>query len=237
MEFALVRLDPFLEPLRPYLIPVTASFPPFLKSFILSQIGEKCYAPVVEQLSLAASPACSKLAISKGLGIGIVGVSAIVKVPQLIKLLRSGSARGVSFTSYALETAAYTITLAYNYRSGNPFSTYGEIAVLAVQNVMIAVLVLVLTSRRNMAAAFVVALSSAGYALFDPALVSNEHLALCQAATIPLSLASKVPQIWTIVRERSTGQLSAFSVWLNILVVIRLLLLGIWGDGSSSGGD
>jgi mannose-P-dolichol utilization defect protein 1 len=37
-------------------------------------------------------------------------------------------------------------------------------------------------------------------------------MASLYAATIPLSLASKVPQIWTNFKNKSTGQLSVFTV-------------------------
>ena len=69
---------------------------------------------------------CLKLLISKCLGLGIILGGTILKVPQIVKIVRAGKADGVSFLSYLLETAAYAISLAYNYRSGNPFSTYGE---------------------------------------------------------------------------------------------------------------
>lgn len=37
---------------------------------------------------------------------------AIVKVPQILKILRSGSARGISLASYLLDTASLAIVVA-----------------------------------------------------------------------------------------------------------------------------
>ncbi|RKO94998.1 hypothetical protein CAUPRSCDRAFT_9468, partial [Caulochytrium protostelioides] len=65
-----------------------------------------------------------KLAASKGLSAGIVLGGLILKLPQIIKMMAAKSGDGVSFTSYAMESAAMAIGLAYNYRQGYPFGTY-----------------------------------------------------------------------------------------------------------------
>jgi mannose-P-dolichol utilization defect protein 1 len=76
-----------------------------------------------------------RYSISKVLGIGIVVGGGIVKVPQIIKIVNSKSARGVSLASYLLDTASLLIVVAYNVRSHFPFSTYGENLFLTIQNV------------------------------------------------------------------------------------------------------
>lgn len=212
MDILFRTVDPVVTILRPYLTPITTSLPAPVRDFAVSQIGPLCYETTIERLDLVSSPECSKLLVSKTIGVGIVALSVFVKIPQLLKLLSSRSARGVSFTSYLLETAAQVITLAYNTRQGNPFSTYGEIAILALQNVLVAALVLEFQGRRTAAAVFVAGIASAGYALFDPKIVDAKMLQYAQAATIPLGLMSKIPQIWTVAKEKSTGQLSAFAV-------------------------
>ncbi|KAI5821455.1 hypothetical protein BZA77DRAFT_256720 [Pyronema omphalodes] len=212
MEAVLPHLDPIVALLRPHLLPIIKALPAPIHEFGLSQLGETCYETIVQNLDISEAE-CTKLAISKAIGVAIVGLSTVVKVPQILKLVKSGSAKGVSFTSYALETTAYFITLAYNFRSGNPFSTYGEIALLAAQNVIISLLVLAYKGRLDVAALYTAVLATAGYSLFNQELVTPEMMVMAQAATIPLGLMSKVPQIWTILREKSTGQLSAFAVF------------------------
>jgi len=213
MDALFTAIDPVLAIARPYLTPISSSLPAPVADFLTSQVGPTCYATAVEQLNLTSDPACSRLLVSKLIGTAIVGMSAFVKIPQLLKLLKSRSARGVSFTSYLLETLAYTITIAYNFRSGNPVSTFGEIVVLAIQNVIVGALVLEFQGKRGAAAAFVAGISSLAYLLFDLQKVPVEWLQYLQALTIPLGLMSKVPQIWTIASEKSTGQLSAFAVF------------------------
>ena len=119
---------------------------------------------IVEHLNFADAP-CLKLAVSKGLGIGIITAASVVKVPQILKLVRSRSASGVSFLSYLLETASYLISLAYNIRNGFPFSTFGETAFILVQNVVITLLVLNYSGRAGLAAVWVATLAAAVLAL------------------------------------------------------------------------
>lgn len=47
--------------------------------------------------------------------------------------------------------------------------------------------------------------------------ISHETLAYCQLATLPLSLLSKLPQITQNARARSTGQLSAFAIFSQVV--------------------
>src|ERR1700760_1191955 len=148
-------MDAAVTTLRSALQPITHNLPPQLKEFGESLIGDGCYKHLVLDIDPIAYPECAKLAVSKALGIAIVGASGIVKVPQLLKLLNSQSAAGVSFLSYLLETAALVITVAYNARSGNPFSTYGESALIAAQNVAISSLVLYFSGRSAGAVAFI----------------------------------------------------------------------------------
>lgn len=54
------------------------------------------------------------------------------------------------------------------------------------------------------------------YSLSSPSLVPQSLLSTLQTLTIPLSLSSKVPQIVSNFRNRSTGQLSAFLVFNSL---------------------
>ncbi|KAI9367156.1 hypothetical protein BJX61DRAFT_547764 [Aspergillus egyptiacus] len=203
-----------VDPLQPYLRPVISSVPQPVHDAIISLVGSSCHNTLVVNLDLAQDPECTSLAISKALGIAIVGASGIVKVPQILKLIRSGSSAGVSFVSYALETASLLITLSYGVRNQFPFSTYGESAFIAVQDVLVGVLVLTYAGRSAAAAAFIAVVAASIYALLvDTSLVDGHTMAYLQAGAGALSAASKVPQILTIWQEGGTGQLSAFAVF------------------------
>lgn len=207
-----------LDPLKPYLQPITAKLPEPVHDAIISLIGGPCHSALVLDLDVTKDPACTSLAISKALGVAIVGASAIVKVPQILKLINSRSSAGVSFVSYALETASLLITLSYNVRQQFPFSTYGETALIAVQDVVVGILVLTFAGKPAAAASFVAVIAASIYALLvDPSLVDSHTLAYLQAGAGLLGVASKVPQIYAIWKEGGTGQLSAFAVCLSPL--------------------
>jgi mannose-P-dolichol utilization defect protein 1 len=205
-----------MDTIRGAVQPITKSLPAPVRELGLSLLGGKCYQRIVLDVDFTDTE-CLKLAVSKALGTGIVGVSAIVKLPQLLKLISSQSATGVSFLSYALETAAYVITLAYNARMGNPFSTYGEVAFIAVQNIAIGGLVLHYSGRSGEMAIAVALLAIGSWTLFQSDIVHMDKLSVLQAGAGVLGIASKIPQIYTIWSEGTTGQLSAFAVSYGIM--------------------
>lgn len=211
-----------MDSLRSALQPITHNLPAPIHDLGVSILGEACYKTLLLDIDVTATE-CIKLAISKGLGIGIIAASSIVKVPQIAKLLNSKSAEGVSFLSYLLETSAYLITLAYNYRQGFPFSTYGETSFILAQNVVIAVLVLNYSGRKSTAALFVAQLAAGAAGLFS--YVDMKTLGYLQAGAGVLGVASKLPQILAIWQEGGTGQLSAFAVSFPILVLLCLVLI------------
>ncbi|ESK86578.1 hypothetical protein Moror_9761 [Moniliophthora roreri MCA 2997] len=195
---------------------ITRNLPWFIRDLGVSIVGQKCYTSLIENLDLG-DIECIKYSISKGLGIGIVVGGSIMKVPQLLLIVNARSARGLSLTSYLLETLAYGITLAYSYRNEFPFSTYGENFFLTVQNVIITLLMILYAPTRlrqssNKARNLLITalgMAGSGFALYT---VPKDTLQLLQLSTLPLSLFSKLPQIRQNHRSKSTGQLSAFAV-------------------------
>ncbi|KAJ5631458.1 Mannose-P-dolichol utilization defect 1 protein [Penicillium longicatenatum] len=207
-----------MEPILVYLRQIIALVPKPIHDLIISLIGADCHRTLLLDLDLTKDPACLSLAVSKALGLAIVGASAVVKLPQILKLINSRSSAGVSFISYALETASLLITLSYGVRNQFPFTTYGESALIAIQDVAVSVLVLTFAGRSAAAAAFVAVVAASVYALlFDQSLVDAQTMSYLQAGAGALSVASKAPQIYTIWREGGTGQLSAFAIF-NYLV-------------------
>ncbi|CAI7669044.1 unnamed protein product [Penicillium manginii] len=209
-----VLQNSLVAPLQPLLRPIVDAIPEPVHDAVISLIGSPCHSALLLDLDLTKDPACTSLAISKALGIAIVGASAVVKVPQILKLISSRSSAGVSFVSYALETASLLITLSYGVRNQFPFSTYGESALIAIQDVAVGVLVLTFAGRSAAAATFVAVVAAAVYALlFDQTLVDAQTMSYLQAGAGILGVASKAPQIYTIWSQGGTGQLSAFAVF------------------------
>ncbi|CAO3631398.1 unnamed protein product [Mucor hiemalis] len=185
--------------------------PTIIRDPAVALVGEKCYISLVENLNIH-DVDCIKYAVSKGLGLGIVLGGSIVKVPQILTILKNQSAQGLSLTSYLLETFSYFITLSYNLRQGNPFSTFGEIMFICIQNIIITSLIFYYGRQTGFLVAILALLGGIFYSLNSPQLVPQVLMSSLYAATIPLTLASKVPQIYTNFKNKSTGQLSVFTV-------------------------
>lgn len=135
---------------------------------------------------------------------------------KIVAVINARSARGLSFSSYILETLSYAITLAYSYRNQFPFSTYGENLFLTIQNTVVTLLILAYapSSLRsdNKAQKITVALVATIATAFALYVIPSQTLSLLQMSTLPLSLFSKLPQIRQNARTQSTGQLSAVAV-------------------------
>jgi mannose-P-dolichol utilization defect protein 1 len=144
----------------------------------------------------------------------------IVKLPQIYNIISSKSVRGVSLTSYLLDTASQLIVVAYNVRQLFPFNTYGESAFLTIQNVVIILLLLAYSrgsAKLPKALAFVAVTGAVTHALFSAEITPIKTLRSLLAFSIPLSLSSKIPQIATIATSGTTGQLSSFTVFSSLL--------------------
>ena len=182
---------------------------PLVNDFLNSALGPQCS----NAEALLSNGNCLQLAVSKALGALIVVGGAIVKLPQIYKIVSAKSASGLSLSAYQLETIAYSITLAYNYRNRNPFSTYGETVFVTFQNFAIMLLILHYTKQRLNMLVLALLFGVFNYSLyFNTALIDGKVLQYLQAATIPVSILSKLPQIWQNYKAGSTGQLSAFTV-------------------------
>ncbi|KAI8334423.1 hypothetical protein BC941DRAFT_473005 [Chlamydoabsidia padenii] len=184
-----------------------------LRDPLAALVGETCYVSLVEDFHIT-DTACLKYALSKVLGFGIVFGSAIIKVPQMITIIHHRSTKGLSLLSYYLETYAYLIILAYNLRQQNPFSTYGEVVFIASQNVLITLMIFWYGRSRpgGVLLGNLVAFIGVFCVLLVPAWIPFWLLSSLYAITIPMTLASKLPQIHTNYINQSTGQLSVFAV-------------------------
>ncbi|GAA98450.1 uncharacterized protein L969DRAFT_47599 [Mixia osmundae IAM 14324] len=207
---------------------ITHNLPGFIRDPAVALLGQECYTTLIYNVDLD-DRQCLTLALSKTLGVGLVAGGAIVKLPQIIKIVRSKSARGISLTSFLLDTAGLLIVLAYNVRLGFPFSTWGENLFLFVQNFIIISLILGYSARQGLhpkapvssshskttrVLPFWVGMALVTYLFMDNTpLIPTKILRGLLTLTIPLAISSKLPQIVTNAKNGSTGQLSSFLVF------------------------
>ncbi|XP_002718843.2 mannose-P-dolichol utilization defect 1 protein isoform X2 [Oryctolagus cuniculus] len=175
-------------------------------------LPEKCYDRLFLQWDLLHVP-CLKILLSKGLGLGIVAGSLLVKLPQVLKLLGAKSAEGLSLQSVVLDLVALTGTVVYSITNSFPFSSWGEALFLMLQTLTICFLVMHYRGHTAKGTAFL-----AGYALILLVLLSpltpTAVVTLLQASNVPAVVVGKLLQAATNYRNGHTGQLSAVTVFL-----------------------
>ncbi|KAG5896894.1 hypothetical protein JTB14_033532 [Gonioctena quinquepunctata] len=85
---------------------------------------------------------CFSSTLSKCLGLGIILGSIMVKLPQILKIIKNKSGEGINLYSISLDLTAITIYMSYSFIKGFPFSSWGDTGFLAVQTVAIVALLL-----------------------------------------------------------------------------------------------
>ncbi|KAJ7966576.1 mannose-P-dolichol utilization defect 1 protein-like 2 [Quillaja saponaria] len=153
--------------------------------------------------------------ISKLLGYAIVAASTTVKLPQILKILKHRSVRGLSMVSFELEVVGYTIALAYCLHKALPFSAYGELVFLLVQ-ALILVAIIYYYSQSVGVKTWIRALL---YCALAPTVLAGQIDPLLfealYASQHAIFLFAKIPQIWANFSNKSTGELSFLTCLMN----------------------
>lgn len=153
--------------------------------------------------------------ISKLLGYVLVAASTTVKLPQIMKILKHGSVRGLSVISFELEVVGYTIALAYCFNKGLPFSAYGELAFILIQAIILVAIIYYFSQPVGLttwarallycAVAPTILAGQINPVLFE-ALYASQHA---------IFLFARLPQIWKNFSNKSTGELSFLTCLMN----------------------
>lgn len=176
--------------------------------------------------------------LSMLLGALMVGVSSIIKIPQIKKIVdpptveqREYLAKGVPQSSVQLETLTQLIHVTYNQRLHLPFIFYGESLLLGIQNVVLLLVLefyrlrrenpdVSLTEEEKFATA-TRALVKPFTAIVAVAVVVNKLLPfsivlMLEVLCIPISIAAKISQIQRNKELQSTAHLSLITICANL---------------------
>jgi len=151
--------------------------------------------------------ACLKIVLSKCLGYSIVALAVIVKLPQIIKVLRAPSVEGLSILSFITELMIQTAVFSYSSARGFPFSSWGESVIKATQTSFLVVLCFYYTNRPLVAALLPVLYGAIVYVLVS-GITPTSVLARLVSLSILFLVISRVSQIATNYGNGHTGQLS-----------------------------
>lgn len=173
---------------------------------------------------------CLKLALSKGLGYGIIVASTMVKLPQVLKIVGAQSGAGLSVFGTLLELLAISFNASYSYGMKYPFTAWGEALFLLCETALIAFLVLWYDKRKMGASLFVLVYSGLLYTLMSGLTPINVLWSL-QAANLPLAISGKMIQAYRNLKNKHTGQMSVITIWLLSLGCVARIFTSIQETG------
>ncbi|KAE8620772.1 hypothetical protein XENTR_v10010464 [Xenopus tropicalis] len=139
-----------------------------------------------------------------------------VKIPQIVKIIRAGTAEGLSFKSILLELLALSGTMVYSITHGFPFSSWGEVLFLMLQTLTIGFLIQHLGGSTSTGILFLGGFFSLLAVCLSP-VIPMAMITAMQATNVPAVVISRLIQASTNYRNGHTGQLSAVTMGLLFL--------------------
>ncbi|KAJ8416820.1 hypothetical protein AAFF_G00326980 [Aldrovandia affinis] len=203
-----------------------------IKGFLLAYfMPEKCFDEFFLNFNFLDVP-CLKIVLSKGLGIGIILGSVMVKLPQVFKLIGAKSAEGLSFNSILLELFAITGTMAYCIAHNFPFSAWGEALFLMLQTVAIGFLIQHYRGNTVIGVGFLVLYFTMVCIVLSP-LTPLSVVITMQASNMPAVIVGRLIQAGTNYTNGHTGQLSAISIFLLFAGSLARIFTSVQETGDS----
>ncbi|NWV83280.1 PQLC3 protein, partial [Dasyornis broadbenti] len=171
-------------------------------------------------------------------------VCAVIKLPQLVAVLRARSASGLSVGSLLLELAGFLVFLRYQVYYGYPLETYLEYPIIIAQDVILLYCIMHFSGKRKRALFYAVIFCGGWYMLTLQKWIIDLAMNLCTF----VSAASKLVQLQHLWQTKDSGQASALTWGMSaytcgtriittvmttndLAVLIRfiiMLLLNIW---------
>lgn len=185
----------------------------------MSSEFDKFFGCVKKTLTFNIEKECISYLISKGLSIGIVLFSFTSKLPQILYMLNTKDMKGLSYISIYLDILSTLFYTMYPYHMGYPFLTYGEGLIILFQNFLIFFIcwkydTYQSADKNNMS--FSLLLVSFLFLCYKGFFDEKIWKIIGSASTV-LSMGSRITQIHTSYKSKSTGPLSTITYGLNMM--------------------
>ena len=178
------------------------------------QMLQRCYGIMTTENLLDAE--CLQSLVSQALSLAIMGGAALLQVPQILNIIKSQSVEGLSGAALYASVVIPITFIAYNVLQGYPLATWGENLFSLAQNIVLLGLYWRLGKPAVSAAHALVV--SVAFVLLAVACfhLPVEHQGLLPLSTLPLIVASRVPQIVANYQNGHTGPLSLITFVLVV---------------------
>ncbi|XP_054152900.1 solute carrier family 66 member 3-like [Oppia nitens] len=139
----------------------------------------------------------------------------VLKIPQLIALLKSKSSRGLSLQSLVLEFWAYMTMTSYSLANSYPLSMFCEYPILLIQDIIIIYLILHFNQSLNFKCFLTFVLICLFHTSIAIQVIPIKVSVILIQLGNPIGWYSKAIQMLTIVKNKDSGQVSALTWFLN----------------------
>ncbi|KAJ3012157.1 hypothetical protein HKX48_006424 [Thoreauomyces humboldtii] len=167
-------------------------------------------------------PTSPLLLLSKLIGLSILVLGSVLKLPSVLPVVSSGSTRGIPIVPTLLETFGFTVGIAFNLRHGNSITTWGECICLLVCNLAV-LAVFVGRNWTRLAIATALYLASVRF-LINPQLCSDATLQWLLGLTVPAFMGGTVLQIVANYRNKHIGAISPATLSMGLACGLGRLL-------------
>ncbi len=157
---------------------------------------------------------CIGFYLAKLIGYAILVGSVALKLPQILNIVLTKNAEGLSEIAFYIEVPMCITTVIYNIRKGNAFSSYGETFVILIQNIILVLLLWIYmkpSPSMKTKVAVVVGCLSVAYSCYA---MKPETEFIIPLTNLPMMIWSRMMQIVYNMKRESTGQLSMITTFL-----------------------
>ncbi|CAG9857479.1 unnamed protein product [Phyllotreta striolata] len=149
------------------------------------------------------------------LSIITVSICFILKIPQILTILKVKNARGMNIIGLLMELSSYTIMMSYNFRSGYALLSYLEYPIILVQELILIFFVLYYKQLLNKYSLVgsIIYVSAATSLLAG--LVPSGLLAFLVPLCTPIGASSKVVQLYEILHTKNSESISVLTWFIS----------------------
>lgn len=176
------------------------------------------------QSTIPSTP-CLTTVITKCIGVAIITGAFLNKAPIIYNIVRNQSVVGIAIASIYTEVLMYSNAAFYSILKNNPFTAWGENAVLAIQTVGISFLIWQLYLPKIGLIHRLVALGiGVVYVTFTLYIMPPQYYYLLLSVNFPLTLYARGSQMYMFYSCKHTGSMSAITLGMNVVgASIRVL--------------
>ncbi|XP_028277601.1 mannose-P-dolichol utilization defect 1 protein-like [Parambassis ranga] len=197
--------------------------------FVTYLMPEKCYEKIFVDFYWHAP--CLKFVLNKVLGVWILLDAFLAQLLQLLKILWTGSAEGLSLPSVLLQLYAFSCPVVYAVANSFPLFAWAERLFTLSQTA--AIVLLIFHYRGEALAGMFLLLGLGGVMFLVASYAAAAVISLIQSSSLAAVIGSKGLQTLTNYNNGHTGQLSTLSVLLSVLGSLGASLVSLQETSSS----